>query len=151
MPSGLEIPDFYVEELPDWVNIIAVTKDGRFVLEEQYRHGIQAVCYELPAGDVEPGEDPLKAAQRELEEETGYTGGQWIPYGTYAPNASGCNNTCHSFLAIGVERTLEPEREPTEDILLHLVTKAELKNLLLGGRIPEGVMLAPIWRYLAEE
>lgn len=56
MPSGLEIPDFYVEELPDWVNVIAITKDGLFVIEEQYRHGIQKVCFELPAGELEPGE-----------------------------------------------------------------------------------------------
>ena len=149
MPSGLEIPDFYVEELPDWVNVIAITKDGYFVIEEQYRHGIQKVCFELPAGELESGEEPLQAIKRELEEETGYTGGEWVPLGTYAPNASGCNNTCHSFLAIGVEKTVEPKREPTEDIKLHLVTREEIKGMLLDGRIAEGVMQAPLWRYLA--
>lgn len=149
MPSGLEIPDFYVEELPDWVNVIAITKEGEFVIEEQYRHGIQIVCFELPAGEVNTGEDPIIAAKRELEEETGYTGGEWIPFGTYAPNASGCNNTCHSFLALDVEKTTEPQREPTEDIKTHLVTREEIKEMLLDGRIAEGVMQAPLWRFLA--
>ena len=150
MPSGIEIPDFFVEELPDWVNIIAITKDEKFVIEEQYRHGIQKVCFELPAGDVDQGEDPLRAAKRELTEETGYTGGEWIPFGTYAPNASGCNNVCYSFIAKGVEKTVSPEREPTEDINVHLVTKEKIKEMLLDGRIPEGVMQAPLWRYLSE-
>ena len=151
MPSGLEIPDFYIEELPNWVNIIAITKEGLFVLEEQYRHGIQQVCFELPAGEVEREEDPMQAARRELAEETGYTGGEWIPYGTYAPNASGCDNVCYSFIAKGVEKTVSPKREPTEDIIIHLVTEEKIKEMLLDGRIPEGVMQAPLWRYLSEK
>ena len=151
MPSGYEIPDFYVEELPNWVNVIAITKEGLFVLEEQYRHGIQAVCFELPAGVVEKDEDPLTAAQRELKEETGYTGGEWIPFGSYAPNTSGCNCVCFSFIALGVEKTAEPQKEPTEDIKLHVVTKDELMNLLVNNQIKEGVMQAPLWRYLAEK
>ncbi len=150
LPNGIVVPDFYVTELPDWVNVIAITTNGKFIIEEQYRHGIQKVCFELPAGEVEQGEDPLIAAQRELKEETGYTGGEWKAFGTSAPNASGCSNTCHSFLAIGVERKTEPKQEPTEDIKIHLVTKEEIKEMLLDGRISEGVMQAPLWRYLAE-
>lgn len=150
LPNGIVVPDFYVSELPDWVNVVAITTDGKFIIEEQYRHGIQKVCFELPAGEVEQGEDPLIAAQRELKEETGYTGGEWKAFGTSVPNASGCSNTCHSFLAIGVERTTEPKQEPTEDIKIHLVTKEEIKEMLLDGLISEGVMQAPLWRYLAE-
>lgn len=150
MPSGQEISDFYVEELPDWVNVVAVTKDREFVLEEQYRHGIQKICFELPAGIVEKDEEPIIAAQRELEEETGYSGGEWISIGSYASNASGCNNTCHSFLAINVERTRDPIKEPTEDINLYLVSREQLKTLLLSNQIPESVMQAPLWRYFAE-
>lgn len=150
LPNGIVIPDFFVTELPDWVNVIAITKEGKFIIEEQYRHGIQKVCFELPAGEVEQGEDPLIAAQRELEEETGYTGGEWKAFDTSVPNASGCNNTCHSFIAIGVEKNNEPKREPTEDIKIHLVTKATIKEMLLDGRISEGVMQAPLWRCLVE-
>lgn len=151
MPSGLEIPDFYVEELPNWVNVIAITKEGKFVLEEQYRHGIQSVCYELPAGFVEKDEDSLTAAQRELKEETGYTGGEWISFGSYVPNASGCDCVCFSFIALGVEKTTAPQKEPTEDIKLHLVTKNELKKLLVSNQIKEGVMAAPLWKYFANK
>ena len=55
LPNGIVIPDFYVTELPDWVNVIAITTDGKFIIEEQYRHGVQKICFELPAGDLEPG------------------------------------------------------------------------------------------------
>lgn len=148
LSNGVVVPDFYVTEAPDWVNVIAITTEGKFIIEEQYRHGIQKICFELPAGEVEQGEDPLIAAKRELKEETGYTGGEWKAFGTSVPNASGCNNICHSYLAIGVEKKTEPKREPTEDIKIHLVTKEEIKEMLLEGRIAEGVMQAPLWRYL---
>jgi 8-oxo-dGTP pyrophosphatase MutT (NUDIX family) len=150
MPSGHELPDFYVAELNDWVNVIAVTMDGLILIEEQYRHGIKQVCYELPAGAVEPGEDPLQSAQRELVEETGYSGGEWIPYGISVPNASGCSTRCYSFLALGVERKQMLNTDPSEEIKLHLLSKSELNEMLISGLILEGVMQAPLWRYLSE-
>lgn len=151
MPSGVEIPDFYVSELPDWVNIIAITKEGQFVIEEQYRHGIQKVCYEICAGVVEPGEDTLVAAKRELLEETGYAGGQWSYLGSYAINASGANNVCHSYLAEGVEKQTDQQLEATEDIKVHLLSEKEVRTLLDNNQIPEGVMAAPLWKYYANK
>ena len=71
MPDGQIKDEFYVLEYPDWVNIIAITTDGKMVLVEQYRHGLDDIFMELCAGCVEPGEDPLAAAKRELAEETG--------------------------------------------------------------------------------
>lgn len=79
MPSGQEMDDYYVLEYPDWINVIAITKEGKFVIERQYRHGTQSIDYELCAGTIEKGESPLGAAQRELLEETGYAGGEWEP------------------------------------------------------------------------
>lgn len=151
MPTGVEIPDFYVSELPDWVNVIAITKDGRFVIEEQYRHGIQRVCFELCAGDVDRGEEPLAAARRELLEETGYSGGAWTYLGAFAPNASGADNICHSFLAEGVEKMADQHLEKTEDISVRLISEKEMMKLLQNDQIPEGVMAAPLWKYFANK
>ena len=67
LPDGRINPEFYVLEYPDWVNVIAITEDGMFVLERQYRHGLGKTCYEIPAGVIEKGETPLEAAKRELQ------------------------------------------------------------------------------------
>ena len=77
LPDGRSIPDYYVFEYPDWVNVIAITKEGKFVFIDQYRHGLGETNYEIPAGVAEPDDaSMLAAAQRELAEETGYGGGE---------------------------------------------------------------------------
>ena len=86
MPSGVEMYDYYVLEYPDWINVIAITEDGKFVIERQYRHGTQSVDYELCAGIIEKGEEPIDAAKRELLEETGFEGGEWSLYCESYPN-----------------------------------------------------------------
>lgn len=150
LPSGLEMDDFYVVEYSDWINVIAITGDKRFIIEEQYRHGISRVCFELPAGNVSEGEDPLEAAQRELLEETGYAGGEWTHFYTSAPNTSGMNNLCHTYLARGVCRQAEPNLEASEEIRVHLLSREEIEKLLITNSIIEGVMQAPLWRYFRE-
>ena len=73
LPDGRRIPDYYVLEYPDWINVIAITRVGRFVFIDQYRHGLGETSYEIPAGVSEPSDGSmLAAAQRELAEETGY-------------------------------------------------------------------------------
>lgn len=150
MPSGTEIDDYYVLEYPDWINVIAITKEGKFVIERQYRHGTQSIDYEICAGTLEKGEDPLEAAKRELLEETGYTGGEWELYCISAPNSSAMTNTNYSFLARGVEYSGERHLEQTEDIEIHLFSYDELKTIVREGGIKQGQMLAPLWKYIAE-
>lgn len=87
LPNGSEIPDYYVFEYPDWINVIAVTTDGRYVFERQYRHALGLVSYELCAGVCEPTDaSPLEAARRELLEETGFGGGEWEELMILSPN-----------------------------------------------------------------
>ena len=64
LPDGRINPEFYVIEYPDWVNVIAITEDGRFVMERQFRHGLGKTCYEIPAGVIEEGETPLEGTGR---------------------------------------------------------------------------------------
>ncbi|MDE7374920.1 MAG: NUDIX hydrolase, partial [Odoribacter sp.] len=54
LPNGSVIPSYYVLEYPAWINVIAVTSDGRLVMERQYRHGLARADYELCAGVVDP-------------------------------------------------------------------------------------------------
>lgn len=53
LPNGNHIPSYYILEYPDWVNTIAITRDGQFVFIRQYRHGIRETSYELCAGVCE--------------------------------------------------------------------------------------------------
>ena len=105
LPDGRVNNEYYVLEYPDWVNIIAITKDGKMVMERQYRHVLGKTCYELPCGVIEAGETPLEAAKRELLEETGFAGGEWQEWMTLSPNPATCTNLAHSFLVTGVERS----------------------------------------------
>lgn len=148
--KGLVIDDFYVLEYPTWVNVIAITTDGHFVIERQYRHGIQKEVFELCAGACEKGESPIDAAKRELLEETGFGGGTWSMVGKYAPNPNSMNNWCYTFLAEGVHRIQTPTPEPTESIEVLEVTKADLLKMMQEGKLVEGIMLSPLWKYFYE-
>lgn len=151
MPSGVEMEDYYVLEYLDWINVLAITKNGKYVVERQYRHGTQSTDYELCAGTVEKGEDPLAAAQRELLEETGYTGGEWELLCISTPNPSAMTNHTYSYVVRDVENTGKQHLERTEDIEIHLMEYKELKDLVKSGCITQGQMLAPLWKYIAEK
>lgn len=134
-------------EASDWVNVIAITKEGKFIIEEQYRHGIQQVCFELCAGMVDEGENPLEAAKRELLEETGYAGAEWQCFGISVPNASGSTIKCHHYLATNLEYKQAPKPERTENIKIHLVDEVVLRRMIWNGQMVEAVMLAPLWKF----
>lgn len=147
LPTGVVMPEYYVLEYPDWVNVIAITEDEKFVMVRQYRHGLGETRYELCAGVCEEGEDPMIAAQRELYEETGYTGGSWSRLMTLSANASTMNNLTHCFLATGVQHTSEPHTEATEDLVVQLMSRKQVMALLRSNQIRQALMVAPLWKY----
>lgn len=149
LPDGRINPEYYVLEYPDWINVIAITKTGMFVMVEQYRHGLQDVFTELVGGVIEPGEDPLAAARRELLEETGFAGGDWELYMVISQNPSTSNNYTYCFIARGVEETARQHLDETEDIAVKLLTKQEVKNMLFNDQIKQALMAAPLWKYFA--
>ncbi len=150
LPNGAQIPDYFVFEYPDWVSVLALTVDRQFVLIRQYRHGIAAVHFELPAGVVDPQEPLLESAQRELLEETGYGGGAWKHYFKACANPGTHTNWCHIFLATGVERIRGQDLEHTEDISVHLLTREDLLETLQSGGVAQALHSAALWRFLAE-
>ncbi len=150
LPDNKEIDDFYVIERPNLVHVIAITVDNEFILERQYRYAIDKNCYEICAGLVEPGETPLAAAKRELMEETGYSGGTWIPYGEYAIDPSNMTDVSYAFVARGVTKKGEQKLDTTEQLSVEIVSYEMLMQLIESGSIISGLMLAPLWRFIAE-
>lgn len=138
--DGAERPRVIIEAT-DWVNIIPVTLDDRVVLIRQFRFGVWANTLEIPGGMVDAGEDPLDAAVRELEEETGYVPGRVIPLGKVHPNPAIMTNTCHTFLALGCDRTGEHVPEADEDIEVVLEPRARIPELLRTGKITHALVV----------
>ena len=140
LPNGNHIPEYYILEYPDWVNTIAITKDGKFVFVRQYRPGLGRTSYELCAGVCDKEDaSPLVSAQRELWEETGYGKGNWQEYMVISANPSTHTNLTHCFLATD-----------TEDLSVHLLTFEEVKQLLENNEIMQSLNAAPLWKYVAE-
>ncbi len=151
MPNGNIVPEYYVLEYPNWVNIIAITKEKKFVMVKQYRPGIGEICLELCAGVCEKEDvSPLISAQRELLEETGYGGGSWTEFIRIAPNASAANNWSYCFIAVDVEKIGEQALDDSEDLSVHLLTFMEVRELLENGKIVQATMAAPLWKFMAK-
>ena len=147
LPDGRINEEYYILEYPDWVNVIAVTKDGEFVMERQYRHGAGEVGCELPCGVLEDGESPLDGAKRELLEETGYGNGSWVKLMTISANPDCMTNRVHCYLATEVERIASPELDATEDLEVILMSRDEVKAILANNKILNAQMVASLYRY----
>lgn len=147
LPNGKINNEYYVLHYPTWVNIIAETTDGKILVERQYRHALGVVSTEIPAGVVEKGETPLQGAQRELMEETGYSGGEWSELMAIAPNASSQDNLTHCFWARGVEHTGAQHFDETEDLEVFQLPKAEVFSMLADGKFVQAQMVAPLWKF----
>ena len=149
LPTGAENKEYYVLEYPDWINVLAITKDGHFLMERQYRHGLGLTCYEICAGVCEKGESALEAAKRELYEAQGFGGGTWQHWLDISANPSTTNNLCHCFLVTVVERVSTQHLDETEDISIELLTPDEVRTLLVGDHIKHALIAAPLWKSFA--
>lgn len=146
--------DFVVIEAPDWVNVIALTPDDRLVLVRQFRFGIDDFSLEIPGGVMEPGEDPLTAAQRELREETGHTGQPARVLGHVHPNPAIMNNACHLVLVEQAQRTTGLDWDHDEEIEVLTAPVDEVLGWARTGRIRHALVLdalllfEPVWERL---
>lgn len=148
LPTGQINDEFYVLEYPDWVNVIAVTEEGNFVMIEQYRHGLGEIQMEICAGVVEKGEHHLDAAKRELLEESGFGGGDWKLLTVLSGNPSTTNNLTYCYVAEGVRKISDQHLDRTEDVAVRILSRKEVENLLANDSMKQSLMVAPLLRYL---
>lgn len=146
LPDGRVMPNYYVLEFPDWVNIVPVTEDNRIVLVEQYRQAAGETHLEIPGGSIDPGtgEDPKRAALRELVEETGYVPDDLRLAGIHHPNPAMQNNRMHTFVGFGCRLLESPDPDPFEDI--RVVTKSipEVVDMIFTGKLTHSIVIASL-------
>jgi ADP-ribose pyrophosphatase len=130
LPHGERIADWPWLITPDFVNVVAITTDGQFLLFRQTKYGIEGTSLAPIGGFLEPGEDPLSAARRELLEETGYEAPDWTPLGSYRVDANRGAGMAYFFLAQGAHHVAEPHPDDLEEQeLLHL-SRGEMEAAL---------------------
>ena len=134
LPDGRRIADWPWLIMPDYANVLARTVDGRFPCFRQTKYALSGKMSLAPIGGfLEPGEDPLHAAQRELREETGYGAPQWQSLGSYVVDANRGAGTAHFFLALDATPAGAPQADDLEPQELLLLTREELEQALDRG------------------
>ena len=132
----MTLTDRDVVRHPGAVAIVALTDDGRICLVRQYRTSLARVTVEIPAGKLDPGEDPLTCAKRELREETGMEADQMAFLTTIATSDGFTDELIHIYMATGL-RFVESDPDADEFINVDLVPLSELIDAVLDGRIED--------------
>lgn len=135
LPDGAVKENYYVLERPDAAIVFPVTTEGEVLFVRQYRPPLERMELGLPAGLVEPGEEPELAAQRELAEETGFSGGGWEALGALASSPSLKDNWAYLFLVQGVERAGDQDLDEYERLDVVRVPLEEVSRLVYNGEI----------------
>lgn len=135
LADGTVIPDYYVRESRGFIIVFALTDEERVVLVRQYKHGIGRALLELPAGAIDPGEEPRACAIRELAEETGYTAESMELLRSFVTDPTNSNSIAHLFFARGARKTGEQDLDVTEKIDVSLASLGELRELVRDGEI----------------
>lgn len=118
------------------VALVAVDDEDRVLFVKQYRHAVGRVTTEIPAGTLEPGEDPLTSAARELAEETGYSAAQFERIGGIYPSPGFCTEHIHLYLARRLTRGVA-HPEDDEHIVVESVPWAEAIRRVTAGEIDD--------------
>lgn len=174
LPNGKVIDDFYTLWQPDWVLILARTKEGKWVMTEQYRHGTGKIALEFPAGIIDKGETPEEAAIRELQEECGYVlderrenaamrlqtrdeSSKQTPnaydlkpttyLGSFPVNPDRHRGRFHVVFIDGVERLGKTSFDDTEDIETFLYTDENFQAKIADGTFNHPLQIAGYFKW----
>jgi ADP-ribose pyrophosphatase len=135
--DGVEHPYFYLTSPVDAVATISLTQEGCIILTHQYRHPIRQVIYDLPAGHLEPGEDPIQGARREFEEETGFFPRHIEKLGYYNQFPGVLRAATNLFFATDLIKTSQ-QLEPGEILETVHMPVSEVLGMIINGYIIDG-------------
>jgi ADP-ribose pyrophosphatase len=143
LPDGQEAVREHILH-PGAVMIIPLLENGNLVMERQYRYPLRRVFLELPAGKIDAGEDPLRTAQRELLEETGYVAAEWKYLGCTHPVISYSNEQIDIYLARGLSMR-QQKLDSGEFLEVLEVSLAMAIDKIKSGEITDAKTLAGLF------
>ena len=144
LPNGTIIDEFHILHTPSWASVIAITESQDILMVEQYRHGLGRTSLELPSGVIDPGEQPLDAAKRELSEETGHQAQDWVALIDVSPEPARSTHRAHFFVAYGAVQVGDARPEASEIINVKRLGIATLMTELAKGHIDHAAHVGAI-------
>jgi ADP-ribose pyrophosphatase len=135
LPDGSVITNFVRVELPDFIVVFSMLEDGRVPMVRQYRQAIRGYSLELPAGQVENGEDTLAAAQRELREEAGIEAVHWEFLGKFVMDANRQCGWCYVYLATDARIAHAADPGDLGEMTLHLIALDQVRAMWQNGEL----------------
>ena len=145
MPDGRAVERDFIH-YGGAVVVLPVLADGSIVLIHNYRFAVDEHLCELPAGMLDPGEDPAECAARELAEETGYTAGRLEKLGAFYTGPGTTDENMHAFLARDL-RDGPQKLETYEQITVEVFSDAQVRQMVLSGTIHDGKTIAALGLY----
>ncbi len=143
MPGEASVQEYHSFALDDYVNVLAVTRDGTIPLVRQYRPALERPLLELPGGLPNSGENPSVTAGRELYEETGYrTTEQPILLGCLQPDSGRLENRLWCYMARKVEQDPSQRWHPEPGVELVMMSSAGLKKAIVEGEFVHALHIA---------
>jgi ADP-ribose pyrophosphatase len=133
LPDGTVLSNWAWLITPDYVNVMAITEERKFICFRQTKYAVEGTTLAPVGGYLDPGEDPLVGAKRELLEETGYEAQNWTFFGSFRVDGNRGAGTAHLFLARDAQQVAEPDADDLEEQQLILLTRAELESALAAG------------------
>ena len=149
LPNGSSATREVVEH-PGGVCVAALTEDGCLLFVRQFRYPSQKVLLELPAGKLDPGEDPLEAGKRELREETGAEAARYESLGELYPSPGYCGEIIHLYAATGLTFG---QMSPDEDEFLEVekIPLEEAARMVLDNEIADAKTQAAVLKVYCRE
>ncbi|MGE5354183.1 MAG: NUDIX hydrolase [Acidobacteriota bacterium] len=129
---------------PGGAVVVPIKDDGKIIFVKQFRYPLQKVLLELPAGKLEVGEDPLKCAVRELEEETGYKAREITKLGAIYTTPGFCTEVLHIYLAKGLTPGNHNREEGEHGMEVLELSKEEIEEKIRSGELVDAKSLSGI-------
>lgn len=134
LPDGRIVSDWPWIILPDFVNVAAITEAGEFLCFRQTKYAVEGVSLAPVGGYLEPDEEPLAAARRELLEETGYEASDWTELGHFSVDGNRGAGTAYLFLAQGARRVSAIYADDLEEQELLRLSRSQVEAALATGQ-----------------